>query len=101
MIIVAATTDAGKSSQWIISLEEFSSFYANTEFQTNAARDRIFILNTRIWYLDNTYAQSFLYNFNNYGIEVVQDYLKEATLGEIFPDTNIHRDQVFMKQKSE
>ncbi len=51
------------------------------------------------WFLDNAYAQSFLYNFSNYGIEDIEDHLKEVALGEVFQDTNIHRDQAFFEAK--
>jgi len=47
--------------------------------------------------VDNTYAQNILYNFNNYGFEDVQDYLKEVPIGDVFPDTIISRDEIFTK----
>ncbi len=53
------------------------------------------------WLLDNTYAQKTLQNLSNYGIEDVQDYLKEVPIGDVFLDTNISRDEIFTKRKSE
>ena len=51
--------------------------------------------------LDNTCARNILYNFSNYGIEYVQDYLKEVPIGHVFPDTNISRDATFKKRESD
>jgi hypothetical protein len=42
-----------------------------------------------------------LYNFSNYGIEDVQDYLKEVPICDVFPDTDISRDAIFTKRKSD
>ena len=53
------------------------------------------------WLLDYTYAQKILYNFSNYLIEDVQDYLKKVPIGDVFPDTNISRDAFFTKHKSD
>ena len=47
------------------------------------------------WLLDNTYAQNILYNFSNYSIDDVQDFLKEVPMSDLFPCTNICRDAVF------
>jgi hypothetical protein len=49
--------------------------------------------------LDNTYAKNILYNFSNYGIADVHDYLKEVPIGDVF--TNISRDAIFTKRRSE
>jgi hypothetical protein len=55
-----------------------------------------------LWLLDNTYAQNILYNFSNYYcIDDVKDYLKKVRIGDVFPDTNISRDEIFTKRKSE
>jgi hypothetical protein len=51
--------------------------------------------------LDNTYAQNILYNFSIYGIDDVQDYLKEVPIRDVFLDTNISRDEIFTKRKSD
>ena len=51
--------------------------------------------------LDNTYAENILYNFINYCIDDVQDYLKEVPIGDVIPETNISRDKIFTKVKSD
>jgi hypothetical protein len=51
--------------------------------------------------LDNTYAQKILYNFSNYCIDDVQDYFKEVPIGDVFQETNISREEIFTKVKSD
>ena len=50
---------------------------------------------------NNTYTQNILYNFSNYCIDDVQDYLKEVPIGDVFTNTNISRDEICMKRKSD
>jgi len=50
------------------------------------------------WLLDNTYAENILYNFSNYGIDDVQE---KVPIGDVFPDTNISRDAIFTKVRTD
>jgi hypothetical protein len=100
-IIVAATTVDGESSHWILFIEDFLPFMSIPNFRLLHENNVNLYSTCVFWFLDNTYAQNILYNFSNYNIEYVQDYLKEVALGEAFPDTNIYGDAVFTKRKSE
>ena len=65
-------------------------------------QNNVYLYSTCVfWFLDNTYAQNFLYNFSNIGIEDVQDYQKEVALGKVILDTNFHRDQVLTNRELE
>ena len=46
-------------------------------------------------------THNILYNFSNYCIDDVQDYLKEVPIGDLFPETYISYDEIFTKVRSE
>ena len=100
MITVAATLADGESSHWILSLDYFLPFMSIPNFRDLNEKNVNLYLTCVFWLLDNTYAQNILYNFSNYCIDDVQDYLKELPIGDLFPETYISRDEIFTKLKS-
>ena len=94
-ITVATTTADGESSHWILSLEDFLPFMSIPNFRDLNERNVNLYSTCVFWLLDNTYAQNILYNFSNYSIDDVQDFLKKVPMSDLFPCTNICRDAVF------
>ena len=95
MITVTAIAADGESSYWILSLEDFLPFMSIPNFRDLNERNVNLYSTCVFWLLDNTYAQNILYNFSNYSIDDVQDFLKEVPMSDLFPCTNICRDAVF------
>ncbi len=100
IINVATITADGESSHWILSLLDFLPFMSIPNFRVLNERNVNLYSTCVFWLLDNTYAHNILYNFSNYNIDDVQDHLKEVLISELFPGTNISRDEVFTKLKS-
>ncbi len=92
MINVIAITADGESSHWILSLEDFLPFMSIPNFRVLNERNVNLYSTCVFWLLDNTYAQNSLYNFSNYYIADVQDYLKDVPISDLFPGTNFSRD---------
>ena len=101
MITVTVVAADGESSFWILSLEDFLPFMSIPNFRDLNERKVNLYSTCVFWLLDNTYAQNILYNFSNYSIDDVQDFLKEVPTSDLFPCTNISRDEVFTKLKSD
>ena len=95
MITVTAIAADGESSFWILSLEDFLPFMSIPNFRDLNERNVNLYSTCVFWLLDNTYAQNILYNFSNYSIDDVQDFLKKVPMSDLFPCTNICRDAVF------
>jgi len=101
MITVASISADGESSHWILSLEDFLPFMSIPNFRDMNEKNVNLYSTCVFWMLDNTYAQNILYNFSNYCIDDIQDYLKEVPIGDVFLGTNISRDEIFTKFKSD
>ena len=101
MITVAAISADGDIFHWILSLEDFLPFMSIPNFRDLNEKNVNLYSTCVFWLLDNTYAQNILYNFSNYIMDDVQDFLKEVPVGDLFPETYISRDEVFTKERSD
>jgi hypothetical protein len=84
MITIVASRGDNKTSYWILSLEDFPPFMSHPSFRLCEEKHINFYSTFVFGSLDDTYAENFLSNFNNYAIEDFQDYLKEIALDEMF-----------------
>ena len=99
-MITVHSTFAGVKSHWIISLEDFLPFVSEPTFRHVNSFNINLYSNCVFWFLDNTYAQNFLFNFSNYAVEEVQAYLKNVAMSDIFKECIVAHKVIVPLRKS-